>query len=58
MSSVFLDTAWQLFRERSDKEWGITDCTSFLIMQDRNLVDAFTVDRHFEQAGFHALIKA
>ena len=29
--------ACQLYRERPDKEWGLTDCISFLVMQDRGL---------------------
>ncbi len=52
------ERAWGLFRKRPDKEWGITDCVSFLVMQERFLADAFTVDRHFEQAGFNPLIRA
>ena len=28
----------QLYRERQDKEWGITDCISFVVMTDRGLV--------------------
>jgi predicted nucleic acid-binding protein len=47
---------WQLFRERSDKAWSLTDCISFVVMQDRNLAQAFTTDHHFEQAGFRILM--
>lgn len=49
--------AWELFRDRSDKEWGMTDCVSFIVMQDREVTEAFSADRHFEQAGFHTLVK-
>ena len=48
---------WQLFRSRDDKDWGMTDCTSFAIMTERNLSDVFGLDHHFEQAGFNLLIK-
>ena len=49
--------AWQLFRERSDKEWGMTDCVSMTLMADHGIDDAFTADHHFEQAGFTVLLK-
>lgn len=48
--------ALQLYRERSDKEWGLVDCVSFIIMQDRGITEALTPDKHFEQAGFQALL--
>jgi uncharacterized protein len=31
-SSEITQTAWELFTARSDKEWGLTDCISFVIM--------------------------
>lgn len=50
--------AWDLFRQRPDKEWGVTDCYSFVVMQDRMVSEALTVDMHFEQAGFRKLIRS
>jgi predicted nucleic acid-binding protein len=49
--------AIDLYVQRADKEWSLTDCVSFLVMQDRGLTEALTADRHFEQAGFVALLK-
>jgi uncharacterized protein len=49
--------AFDLFRSRPDKEWGLTDCVSFIVMRDRGITDALTADRHFEQAGFKALLR-
>jgi len=49
---------FQLYQERQDKEWGLTDCISFVVMQDRGLVGALTTDEHFDQAGFRALLLA
>jgi uncharacterized protein len=46
----------RLYRERSDKEWPLTDCVSFVVMQDHGLTEALTADHHFEQAGFRALL--
>ncbi len=51
---------WQrgvaLFAGRPDKDWSLTDCISFVVMQDRAIIDALTADHHFEQAGFLALL--
>lgn len=41
----------------SDKDWSLTDCTSFVVMEAEGLKDALTGERHFEQAGFNALLK-
>lgn len=57
-TSSLLRRAVDLFVGRRDKSWSLTDCTSFVIMQDQGLTDALTADHHFEQAGFHALLKA
>lgn len=35
---------------------GLTDCISFVVMQDQWLHDAVTTDHHFQQAGFRALL--
>jgi hypothetical protein len=48
---------WQLYRARSDKNWGLTDCISFVVMEDYGIQRAFTYDQHFEQAGFVRLLK-
>lgn len=47
----------QLYDERPDKEWSLTDCISFVVMADEGLHDALTGDGHFGQAGFHALLR-
>jgi hypothetical protein len=52
---------WQrgiaLFAARPDKDWSLTDCLSFVVMQERGIADALTTDHHFEQAGFVVLLK-
>ncbi len=45
-----------LYARRLDKEWSLTDCISFVVMERFALTDALTADRHFQQAGFHALL--
>lgn len=57
LSESLYGRAWQLFRERPDKEWGLTDCVSFTVMQDRGLTEALTADEHFRQAGFLPLMR-
>jgi hypothetical protein len=52
-----LDRALSLYHQHADKEWTLTDCVSFVIMRDREVADALTGDKHFEQAGFAALLK-
>ena len=47
----------ELFRQRPDKEWSLTDCISFVAMRDIGITDALTGDRHFELAGFQLLLK-
>ncbi len=48
--------ALELYEARPDKTWGLTDCISFVIMQDQGLTDALTADVHFVQAGYRALM--
>jgi predicted nucleic acid-binding protein len=47
----------EFFRDRPDKEWTFTDCTSFVVMENLGIREALTADVHFEQAGFVALLK-
>jgi len=49
--------AFKLYRERPDKEWGLTDCISFAVMDERGLTEALTADEHFRQAGFRVLLR-
>ena len=57
LSEQLYTRALQLYRERPDKEWGLTDCVSFVVMQDRAIAEALTTDEHFQQAGFRALMR-
>jgi predicted nucleic acid-binding protein len=52
-----LDRGVTLYAARPDKDWSLTDCISFVVMQERGITEALTGDRHFEQAGFQALLK-
>lgn len=56
VDTVLLERALQLYRDRPDKQWGLTDCVSFVAMQDQYLTTALTLDNHFRQAGFQVLM--
>jgi len=49
--------ALTLYSERPDKSWSLTDCASFVIMDQRRITEALTHDRHFEQNGYRALLR-
>jgi len=56
-SQEIFEHALEFHGRYRDKEWTLTDCTSFVVMRDRGLTEALTGDHHFEQAGFTALLK-
>jgi predicted nucleic acid-binding protein len=56
-SGDVFEKAQSFYDQHCDKEWTLTDCTSFLVMQERGITEALTGDHHFEQAGFTALLK-
>ncbi len=58
LSEQLFADALELFRNRPDKEWGLVDCVSFIVMKERGLTQALTSDKHYEQAGFRALLRS
>ena len=56
-SSELFNRGLERMGQRSDKNWSLTDCVSFVVMEDEGLREALTGDQHFEQAGFRALLK-
>ena len=57
LTTGLLRRGLELFGQRADKAWGLTDCVSFIVMQERGISQALTTDEHFEQAGFEALLR-
>jgi predicted nucleic acid-binding protein len=47
--------AWGLFRDRLDKRYSYTDCTSFILMRRLDLTRAAALDDDFRREGFDAL---
>ena len=56
-TSDLLQQGLDLYGERDDKLWSVTDCISFVVMRQHGLTEALTADHHFEQAGFTVLLK-
>ncbi len=52
----WFDRGIALYAKRPDKAWSLTDCISFVVMEQMGLSEALTADRHFGQAGFTVLL--
>lgn len=55
-TTELFEAGLERYRDRPDKEWGLTDCTSFLFMEDHRVEDVLTTDRRFQQAGFRVVL--
>jgi predicted nucleic acid-binding protein len=55
MNPVLFRQAFQMYESYRDKEWGMVDCLSFLVMREMKLTSVLAFDKHFEQAGFNRL---
>jgi uncharacterized protein len=56
VSSELLGRGIEFYGHRADKDWPLTDCISFIVMNHHQITDALTGDAHFAQAGFRALL--
>ncbi len=56
-TTQLFESGIDLYNDRRDKRWSLTDCISFLVMRQHGLTEALTGDHHFEQAGFTLLLK-
>lgn len=57
LSEELYERGRAVFLRHRDKDWGLTDCISFVVMKERGLTDALTADAHFQQAGFRPLLR-
>jgi predicted nucleic acid-binding protein len=57
VDTTLLMRALELYHSRQDKDWGLTDCISFVVMKEQGLIYAVTADIHFVQAGFVVLFR-
>jgi uncharacterized protein len=56
-SRELVDLGAGLYAQRPDKDWSLTDCISFGVMEERHIREALTADQHFRQAGFTILLE-
>jgi predicted nucleic acid-binding protein len=54
--STWFERGLKRFSSRRDKEWSLTDCISFVVMEDNGVTEARTDDHHFAQTGFTTLL--
>ncbi len=55
LTPEYFEDALSLYEERTDKQWGMVDCFSFVIMRKFKLKACLGTDHHFVQAGFKNL---
>jgi len=49
--ALFLE-GWDYFQKHQDKQYSLTDCISFVVIQRNGMTTAYAFDKHFAQAGF------
>jgi len=54
LTPELFESAFELYRRHNDKQWGLVDCVSFVVMRNLGLTTALAFDQHFVQAGFVA----
>lgn len=52
VSEDLLGRGLDLLQRRPDKRYSLTDCISFIVMRDLEIMTAFAFDKHFKQEGF------
>ena len=52
LNPELFEAAFALYRRHIDKQWGLVDCVSFVVMRRMGLTTALAFDQHFVQAGF------
>ena len=54
LTPQLFEQAFTLYQCYQDKDWGMMDCVSFVVMREQNIT---TFDQHFLQAGFLAMMR-
>ena len=56
-TSEQFEGALRRYKQSADKNWSLTDCASFEVMEAEQIQSALTHDQHFAQAGFETLLR-
>lgn len=56
LNPVLFKKALDFYKSYKDKDWGIVDCLSFVVMKEVGIEQVLTFDKHFSQAGFQSLL--
>lgn len=56
IDAVLDGAAWDLLKQRQDKNWSLVDCSSMVVMQHHGIQQVLTTDHHFRQAGYEKLL--
>lgn len=52
INKKLFNEGWLYFQKYKDKSYSLTDCLSFIVMEQNNIYQTLTLDHHFVQAGF------
>ncbi|MGC8849115.1 MAG: type II toxin-antitoxin system VapC family toxin [Candidatus Bathyarchaeia archaeon] len=52
VDGAIFNKALEMFLKSEKEAWTFTDCTSFTIMRQLKIADAFAFDENFKEAGF------
>ena len=56
VGSLRFEATATFFRKHADHRYSFTDCTSFIVMNELEMTQALTTDKHFVEAGYEALL--
>lgn len=57
VDEILMKRGFNRYKRMKDKNWSLVDCISMIVAEDQGIIDIFTTDHHFEQAGFIILLK-
>ena len=56
INAKLLDKGLAVYEKFADKNWGLVDCVSFVVMWEAKLTGVLTFDEDFSQAGFAVVV--